>query len=55
MKQDINHREVFARPDRLSGDFALLFEAVADAFRGLPSSSRLESHWSRLRSCGGEC
>ena len=38
--------------DSLSSDFALIAEAIADAFRGLSSSSRLESHWSKLRFCG---
>jgi len=52
MRQDINHRQAFARPESLGDDFALLFEAVADAFRGMASSSRLESRWSRLRYCG---
>lgn len=37
MKQHIDHREVFARPGGLSDDFALIFQAVADAFRGLGS------------------
>ena len=35
MRQDVNHREVFAKPDSLGEDFALIFEAIADAFRGL--------------------
>ena len=35
----------------LATDFALILEAVADAFRGMSSSSRLESRWSKLRSC----
>jgi hypothetical protein len=52
MRQDINHRVVFEKPDRLGDDLALLFEAVADAFRGMASASRLESRWSRLRYCG---
>jgi hypothetical protein len=55
MKQDVNHRSVFAKPDTLSGDFGLIFEAITDAFRGLSSSSRLESRWSRLRSCWDDC
>jgi len=55
MKQDVNHRSVFARPDTLSSDFGLIFEAFADAFRGLSSTSKLESRWSRLRSCGDNC
>ena len=36
MKQAASSREVFARQDSLGEDFALLFEAFADAFRGLP-------------------
>jgi hypothetical protein len=55
MRHDINHQSVFARPDTLGDDFALLFEAVADAFRGMSATSRLESHWSRQRYCGGNC
>jgi hypothetical protein len=52
MRQDINHRVVFEKPDRLADDLALLFEAVVDAFRGMASASRLESRWSQLRYCG---
>ena len=33
-------------------DFALIFEAIAGAFRGMSSASRLESRWSKLRHCG---
>ena len=55
MRHDINHHSVFAKPDTLGDDFALLFEAFADAFRGMSASSRLESHWSRQRYCGGNC
>jgi hypothetical protein len=55
MRLEHNHKEVFARPETLGGDFALIFDAVTDAFRGLSSSSRLESRWSNLRYCGGEC
>ncbi len=55
MRHDINHQSVFARPDTLGDDFALLFEAIADAFRGMSATSRLESHWSRQRYCGGNC
>jgi hypothetical protein len=51
MRQDINHREVFAQPDTLGDDFALLFEAVVDAFRGM-SSRRIHTHWSCFRSKG---
>ena len=35
----------------LASDFALIGQAVVDAFRGMSSSSRLESRWSRLRNC----
>lgn len=55
MRQDVNHREVFARPESLGEDFALIFDAFADAFRGMASASRLESRWSKLRNCGGNC
>lgn len=50
MRQDVDHREVFARPTTLGDDFALLFEAVADAFRGL--NRPFHTHWSCLRSKG---
>jgi len=36
----------------LADDFALIADAIADAFRGLSASARLESRWSRLRACG---
>ena len=52
MRQDINHREFYAKPDILGDDFALLFEAFAEAFRSMSTSSELDSHWSRLRSRG---
>ena len=55
MRLEHNHKEVFARQETLGEDFALIFDAVADAFRGLSSSSRLESRWSNLRYGGGEC
>jgi hypothetical protein len=51
MRQDINHREAFAKPDKLGDDFALLFEAVTDAFRGM-STGTFHTHWSCLRSKG---
>ena len=35
----------------LAHDFGLIGQAVVDALRGMSSSSRLESRWSRLRSC----
>ena len=49
MRQEIDHRVVFAKPDTLSDDFALLFEAFADAFRGM-SARPIHTHWSCLRS-----
>jgi len=52
MRQDTNHRVIFEKPDSLGDDFALLFEAVTEAFRGMSSASRLESRWSQLRNCG---
>jgi hypothetical protein len=48
MRQDVNHREVFARQDSLGEDFALIFDALADAFRGM-SNRRIYTHWSCLR------
>jgi hypothetical protein len=39
MRQHVNHREVFARPESLGEDFALILEAFADAFRGLAPDS----------------
>ncbi len=38
--------------DSFTGDLALLFEAISDAFRGLSPWARIESRWSRLRECG---
>lgn len=38
----------------LGSDFALIFKAVVDAFRGLSTSSRLEGRSTRLRQ-GGCC
>ena len=55
MRQDFNHREVFAKPASVGDDFALILEAITDAFRGMASASRLESRWSKLRHCGGDC
>lgn len=52
MRQDPNHRQVFARPDTLGDDFGLIFEAIADALKGMSSASRLETRWSKLRYCG---
>ena len=38
MRQDVNHGLVFAGQESLGEDFALIFEAFADAFRGLGSA-----------------
>jgi hypothetical protein len=51
MRQDIYHRVAYANPDTLGDDFALLFEAVTDAFRGM-STRPFYTHWSCLRSKG---
>ena len=40
MRQQPDHSEVFARPESLGEDFALIFEAFADAFRALSPTSR---------------
>jgi hypothetical protein len=40
--------------ESLAGDFGLILEAVADAFRGLSASPELDTHWSELRSGEGE-
>jgi hypothetical protein len=40
--------------DSLTSDFALIGQAIVDAFRGMSSSSRLESRWSKLRN-GSYC
>ena len=55
MKYEPILRQPAQDPDSLASDFGLIFDAIADAFRGMSSSSRLESRWSKLRSCGGEC
>jgi hypothetical protein len=52
MKHEPNLRPAPQRRDTLAGDFALIADAIADAFRGLSGSSRLESRWSQLRYCG---
>jgi hypothetical protein len=49
MRQDINHHVAYAKPDTLGDDFALLFEAVTDALRGM-STRPFYTHWSCLRS-----
>ena len=54
MKHDPILRQPAQEPESLSHDFGLIFEAIADAFRGMASSSRLESRWSKLRD-GGCC
>jgi hypothetical protein len=55
MRQELDHNRVFQKPETVADDFALIGEAIADAVRGLSSSSRLESYWSRLRFCGWNC
>ena len=55
MKHESIKRPASRGEESLASDFALIAEAIADAFRGLSSSSRLESRWSRLRNCGGGC
>lgn len=52
MKYESIERRRTIEQDSLANDFALIGKAIADAFRGLSSSSRLESRWSKLRSCG---
>ena len=51
MRQDLNYREVFAMPESVGEDFALIFEAMADAFRGM-SNRPFYTHWSCLRAKG---
>ena len=51
MRQDITSHVAHQKPDRLSDDFALLYEAVADAFRAM-STRPFYTHWSCLRSKG---
>ena len=51
--EPIQRREALGR-ESLYGDFRLILDAFADAFRGMASSSRLESRWSQLR-YGGCC
>lgn len=40
MSQDVHHRLVFAGPESLGEDFALIFDAFADAFRSLAPASQ---------------
>jgi hypothetical protein len=51
--EPIQRREAPGR-ESVAGDFGLIFKAIVDAFRGMGSSSRLESRWSKLR-LGGCC
>ena len=51
--EPIRRRQALGR-ESLAGDFRLIFNAFADAFRGMVSPSRLESRWSQLR-YGGCC
>jgi hypothetical protein len=55
MKHEPIVRRSAQSQDSLASDFGLIFQAIADAFHGLSSSSRLESRWSKMRACGGEC
>ena len=52
MKYEPILRQPAQEPESLASDFGLIFEAFADAFRGISASSRLESRWSKLRHCG---
>jgi hypothetical protein len=40
VRSDSNSSEVFASPDSVGGDFGLILEAFADAFRSLAPASR---------------
>jgi len=55
MKYEPIERPAALGQESLARDFGLIGRAIADAFRGMSSSSRLESRWSKMRSCGGEC
>lgn len=55
MKYEPIERPSVSDQESLASDFGLIGRAIADAFRGMSSSSRLESRWSKLRACGGEC
>lgn len=39
MRRDVNHSEVIAKPETLGDDFALILEAIVDAFRLSDGSS----------------
>ncbi len=52
MKYEPIERPSAAGQESLASDFGLIFDAIADAFHGLSSSSRIESRWSKLRHCG---
>ena len=52
MKHEPIKRPLPQGEDSLASDFPLTAKAIAGAFRGLSSSPRLESRWSRLRACG---
>lgn len=52
MNKQVHDRATKLDPDSLAGGFALLFEAITDAFHGLTPDARIETRWSRLRACG---
>jgi len=52
MRQDVNHNEVFARPESLGEDFALIFEAFADAFRGMAPAVSCDCRSPRIHYAG---
>ena len=52
MNKQFPDRAERLEPNSLAGDFALLFEAITDAFHGLSPGATIESRWSRLRACG---
>lgn len=52
MRPDLYSSEVFARPESLGEDFALILEAFADAFRGLAPASRTACNCPTLHFAG---
>ena len=52
MKQDAKHNAVIAGPQTLGDDFALIFEAFADAFRGLSPVTLTDCNCAKVHYAG---
>ena len=52
MKHDLNQGPGTADQDSLTSDFTLIGQAIADAFRGLSSGSRLDCRCPKIHFAG---